>query len=141
MKSKTAYKKKKKRFGRGNGSGLGKTCGRGQKGQKSRSGGGKGPGFEGGQMTFIRRLPKRGFSNARFKEDVVSLNIAQILTVKGDITPQSLYAAKLLRKKDSLVKILGQGKVDKPLKVKAHYFSKSAKEKINAAGGSAEVIK
>lgn len=135
--------KDKKRKGRGPGSGLGKRSGRGQDGQNSRSGGGTRPGFEGGQMPLYRRLPKRGFKNINRKIyetiNVESLNIFEDGT---EVTPELLFENKILRKnkaKDG-VKILGDGNLEKKLTIKAHKFTKSAEEKIKAAGGSVETI-
>ena len=135
-------KKAPKRKGRGTGSGLGKTAGRGQDGQKSRSGGGVRPGFEGGQMPLARRLPKRGFSNARFKKTfaiviVGDLNIFDANTV---ITPELLMEYGFVRKLNDGLKILGNGEVEKAFTIKAHKISKSAEEKILAGGGKVEVI-
>ncbi|NLB42413.1 MAG: 50S ribosomal protein L15 [Clostridiales bacterium] len=129
------------RKGRGPGSGLGKTSGRGHKGQKSRSGGGVRPGFEGGQMPLTRRLPKRGFTNIFAK--VYSLVNVRDLDEFEDgtiVTPQLLKKTGLIKKQNDGVKILGEGEITKNLTVQAHKFSKSAKEKIEASGGKAEVI-
>lgn len=134
--------KNKRRKGRGTGSGLGKTAGRGSKGQKSRSGGGTRPGFEGGQMPLYRRLPKRGFTNIFAKVynevNVEKLNIFEDGTV---VTPELLKETGVVRKieKDG-VKVLGNGNLEKSLVIKAQKFTKSAMEKIEAAGGKAEVI-
>lgn len=134
--------KNKKRVGRGTGSGLGTTAGRGTKGQKSRSGGGTRPGFEGGQMPLYRRLPKRGFTNIFAKVynevNVEKLNIFEDGTV---VTPELLKETGVVRKieKDG-VKILGNGDLEKSLTIQAQKFTKSASEKIEAAGGKAEVI-
>lgn len=135
--------KTKDRVGRGHGSGNGKTSGRGQKGQNSRSGGGVRPGFEGGQMPLYRRLPKRGFRNVNTKVyetiNVVDLNIFEDGT---EVTPELLFENKILNKNKAIdgVKILGDGELNKNLTVKAHKFTKSAAEKITAQGGKAEVI-
>ena len=129
------------RKGRGPGSGLGKTSGRGHKGQKSRSGGGVRPGFEGGQMPLTRRLPKRGFTSIFAK--VYSLVNVRDLDEFEDgtiVTPQLLKKTGLIKKQNDGVKILGEGEITKNLTVQAHKFSKSAKEKIEASGGKAEVI-
>lgn len=130
-----------KRKGRGTGSGLGKTAGRGHKGQKARSGGGVRPGFEGGQMPLVRRLPKRGFTNifARVYSElnVEDLNCFEQGTV---VTPEVLKECGLIKKLNDGVKILGQGELTRQLTVKAHKFSKSAQEKIESAGGSTEVL-
>lgn len=133
-------RKKKKRVGRGEAS-QGKTAGRGTKGQKSRSGGGIRPGFEGGQMPLMRRIPKRGFHNI-FKKEYSIINLRDLgrMEVKGIVDTQALMKEKKLKKAKNGVKILGIGELDKPMTVKAHKFSKKAKEKIEASGGKAEVI-
>ena len=133
--------RKKKRLGRGTASGQGKTAGRGMNGQGSRSGGGTRPGFEGGQMPLYRRLPKRGFTNI-FGTKYAELNVEALNRFEdGDeITPEILKSKGILRKQLDGVKILGNGELSKKLTVKAHKFSKSAVEKIEAAGGKAEVI-
>ena len=132
---------KKKRVGRGPGSGLGKTSGRGNKGQKSRSGYSRKRGFEGGQMPLHRRLPKRGFTNI-FKKEWAEVNILDLDRFDGEVTPESLAGAGLIRKsKQSAVVVMGQGEVTKALTVRAHRFTAGAKQKIEAAGGKAEVIK
>lgn len=135
-------KKAPKRKGRGTGSGLGKTAGRGQDGQKSRSGGGVRPGFEGGQMPLARRLPKRGFSNARFKKTFAIVNVGDlnIFDANTVITPELLLECGLVRKLNDGLKILGNGEVEKAFTIKAHKISKSAEEKILAGGGKVEVI-
>ncbi|AFA49596.1 50S ribosomal protein L15 [Acetobacterium woodii] len=135
-------KKAPKRKGRGTGSGLGKTAGRGQDGQKSRSGGGVRPGFEGGQMPLARRLPKRGFSNARFKKTYAIVNVGDLNVFEADtvITPELLLEYGFVRKLCDGLKILGNGEVEKALTIKAHKISKSAEEKILAGGGKVEVI-
>lgn len=131
---------KKKRVGRGPGSGLGKTSGRGNKGQKSRSGYSRMRGFEGGQMPLHRRLPKRGFTNI-FKKEWAEVNVADLDRFETEITPEALVAAGLVRKsKQGAIAILGQGEIKKALTVKAHRFTAGAKQKIEAAGGAAEVI-
>jgi large subunit ribosomal protein L15 len=134
-------KKSPKRIGRGTGSGWGKTAGRGQDGQNSRSGGGTRPGFEGGQMPLYRRLPKRGFTNIFAKEyaciNVDRLNIFEDGT---EITPELLLERRVIRKVYDGVKILGNGNLEKSLTVNATKFSKAAAEKIEAAGGKVEVI-
>ena len=132
-----------KRLGRGTGSGLGKTSGKGHKGAKARSGGGKRPGFEGGQMPLYRRVPKRGFNNYNFANvyQIANLgDIADIFTDGAVVTVNELFAFGLVRDMDTPVKILGNGELSKPLTIKANKFSKSAAEKIAAAGGTAEVI-
>lgn len=134
-------KKKKFRVGRGHGSGSGKTSGRGHKGQKSRSGGGTRPGFEGGQMPLYRRLPKRGFKNRNTKH-IVAINLAHLDVFEDGATVDiaALKSRGLLSNPRDGVKILGQGEITKKLFVKVNYYSKSAAEKIKAAGGEAEVV-
>lgn len=130
-----------KRIGRGPGSGHGKTATKGHKGQKARSGGSKGPAFEGGQTPLQRRLPKRGFKNIPFKREHVVLNIKDIAALGIDlITPEALFEKKVIKDIKDGIKILGTGDISKPLTVKAHAFSASALSKINAAGGKAEVL-
>ncbi len=133
---------KKKRKGRGTATGQGKTAGRGQDGQKSRSGGGVRIGFEGGQMPLARRLPKRGFSNARFKTDYSIINIEDLNVFENNtvVTPEVLKEARMIKKVIDRVKILGDGDLTVALTVKAHKISKSAEEKIISAGGKIEVI-
>ena len=129
---------KKKRVGRGPGSGLGKTAGRGEKGQKSRSGYSRKIGFEGGQMPLHRRLPKRGFTNI-FKKRWVEISLASLeqnFEADAEITPEVLHDRGLIKKAKYDVVVLGNGEVSKPLRVSAHRFSKSAREKIEKAGGS-----
>lgn len=135
-------RRKPTRKGRGIGSGLGKTAGRGHKGQKARSGGGVRPGFEGGQMPLQRRMPKRGFTNAPFKKEITTVNLDKLNRFENgtEVTPEVLLEARVIRKIQDGVKILGEGNLEKPLTIKAHAFSKSALEKIEAAGGKAEVI-
>jgi large subunit ribosomal protein L15 len=131
---------KKTRRGRGIGSGLGKTAGRGQKGQNARSGGGVRPGFEGGQMPLVRRLPKRGFKNPfRVEYEVVNVGQLTIFDPGTVVTPDLLRAKRLVRR-DLPVKILGEGELDRPLTVQADKFSKSAVAKIEAAQGKVEVL-
>lgn len=132
---------KKFRKGRGHGSGNGKTAGRGHKGQGSRSGGGVRAGFEGGQMPLYRRLPKRGFKNIN-KKDIIAINISHLDRFEdGDIvTIEALKSKGLLSNPRDGVKILGNGEITKKLTVQVNYFSKSALEKIENAGGKAEVI-
>ncbi len=135
-------KKRPKRVGRGRSSGHGKTSTRGHKGQKARSGGGVRPGFEGGQMPLSRRLPKRGFTNI-FRKEYTILNVCDLeqrFKAGDEITPEVLVKNGLIRKKDR-IKILGEGKLTKGLKVRAHAFSKKAQERIKEAGGEIEVIK
>ncbi len=140
LKSHPSQQKSPKRVGRGIGSGTGKTSGRGQKGQKSRSGGNPHPWFEGGQMPLQRRLPKRGFTNI-FRKEYEVLNLKQIagLSVDGAITPEVLKEKGLV-KKGTAVKILGEGDLTSGLEIQAHKFSKSAVEKIEKSGGKAIVL-
>ncbi len=135
-------KKSRKRVGRGIGSGLGKTSGRGHKGQKSRSGGGVRLGFEGGQMPIQRRLPKRGFSNYPFRTIYAEINIDTLNRFDQDavVTPDVLKEMGIVKDLKDGLKVLGRGELGKPLTVHAHKFSKAAVEKIEAAGGKAEVI-
>ncbi len=133
--------KKSKRVGRGPGSGRGKTAGKGHKGLLARSGGKSQPGFEGGQMPLVRRLPKHGFVNPfRVEYAVVNLKALEGLANVDQVTPQVLIDAGLVRRKTRPVKILGLGEIARPMVIQAHKFSKSALEKIQAAGGRAEVI-
>jgi large subunit ribosomal protein L15 len=134
-------KKTPKRIGRGIGSGMGKTSTKGHKGQKARSGGGKGPAFEGGQTPLQRRLPKRGFTN-KFKRELVEVNLDKLnLFDNGaEVTPDVLLEKGIIKKKADGVKILGNGNITKKLTVKSNGFSKSAIAKIEKAGGKAEVI-
>ena len=129
----------RKRKGRGPGSGNGKTAGRGQKGQKSRSGGNLHPRFEGGQMPLIRRIPKRGFKSINRVEYQV-VNVRDLAKVDGDVSPETLKEAGLIRSLRKPVKVLGQGEVSSKISVSAHKFSASAQSKIEAAGGSITVI-
>lgn len=130
-----------KRKGRGTATGQGKTAGRGMNGQNSRSGGGTRPGFEGGQMPLYRRIPKRGFTNIWKKEwEIVNIEALNAFENGTEITPQLLIEAGLAKKTADGIKILGEGALEKSLSVKAHKFSKSAIEKIESAGGKAEVI-
>lgn len=133
--------RKRKRLGRGTATGQGKTAGRGMNGQGSRSGGGTRPGFEGGNMPLYRRLPKRGFTNI-FGTQYAELNVEALNQFEdgAEITPELLKSEGILKKQLDGVKILGNGELAKKLTVKAHKFSKSAIEKIEAAGGKAEVI-
>ena len=133
-------RKKRKRVGRGPGSGHGKTSCRGHKGQNSRSGGGVKPGFEAGQMPLQRRLPKRGFTNI-FQKTFSIVNVSSLEKLEEtEITPEVLIKEGLVRKIQDGVKILGNGELTKAVTVKAHAFSASAKEKIEKAKGTAEVI-
>jgi large subunit ribosomal protein L15 len=131
---------KRKRVGRGMGSGMGKTSTRGHKGQRSRSGARILRGFEGGQMPLHRRLPKRGFSNI-FREEYAIVNLSQLADLgETNVTPQVLRASGLVSSKNKRVKVLGDGDLKSALTVHAHKFSKSAEEKIKAAGGTITVI-
>ena len=134
---------KKFRVGRGPGSGLGKTCGRGENGQGSRSGSGGKLGFEGGQMPLYRRIPKKGFNNARFKTTYSILNLRDLKVFNdGDaVDLEAAKALKLVKKNAANLKILGTGDLDKKLTVKANRFSATARQKIEAAGGQIEEIK
>lgn len=129
-------KHSKKRVGRGPGSGLGKTAGRGEKGQKSRTGYSSRPGFEGGQMPLVRRVPKRGFTNI-WRTEYAVVNLSQLEAFEGEVTPQALIERGLVRS-GRKVKVLGDGEIGKALRVVADKFSKSAREKIEAAGGRCE---
>jgi large subunit ribosomal protein L15 len=133
--------KKRKRVGRGDGSGHGKTSCRGHKGQGARSGGNVQPGFEGGQMPLQRRLPKRGFHNP-FRAAVAIVNLQQLdaFPAGTEVTPEMLSQTGLVRGNYRIVKILGDGALSKSLIVKAHRFSTAAREKIEASGGRAEII-
>ena len=130
-----------KRLGRGIGSGLGKTSGKGHKGAKARSGGGKRPGFEGGQMPLTMRLPKRGFTN-KWRTEYVAINVDRLEIFEDGqvVTPVELIEMGIIKKIEDGVKIMGNGDITKKLTVKANKFTASAKEKIEAAGGKAEVI-
>ena len=133
--------KKRKRIGRGPGSGHGKTATKGHKGLLARAGGGKRPGFEGGQMPLARRVPKFGFANPfRVTYSIVNLRSLANLGTANEVTPQTLVDARLIKRKSQPVKILGHGEMNRPMVIQAHKFSKSAEEKIRAAGGRAEVI-
>ena len=134
--------KTKKRVGRGVASGTGKTSGKGHKGQNARSGGGVRPGFEGGQLPLFKRLPKKGFSNALFKKEYVTINVCDLekFDEGAVVTPELLKEMGILKKQLSGVKILGNGELTKKLTVKASKFSKTAVEKIESKGGKAEVI-
>lgn len=133
---------RKKRLGNGGGSGLGKTCGKGQKGQKARSGGGKGAVFEGGQLPLYRRLPKRGFTNAKFKTEYAVINLSDLNRFEDGtvVTPALLKETGLLKNSLDGIKILGEGTLEKKLTIQANKFSSSAIEKIEKSGSKAEVI-
>ncbi len=130
-----------KRLGRGIGSGLGKTSGKGHKGAKARSGGGKRPGFEGGQMPLTMRLPKRGFTN-KWATEYVAINVSALnIFEDGDVVgPVELIQAGIIKKIEDGIKIMGNGELTKKLTVQAMKFTATAKEKIEAAGGNCEVI-
>jgi len=133
---------KKKRLGRGPGTGLGKTAGRGNKGQKSRSGYSSKTGFEGGQMPLHRRLPKRGFTNI-FKKQWIEVRLDALensFAADAEITPEVLHERGIIKKAKHDIVVLGNGEVTKALKVSAHRFTRSAREKIEKAGGTASVI-
>lgn len=133
--------KESKRIGRGHGSGNGKTAGKGHKGQKARAGHGMRPGFEGGQMPLQRRVPKRGFNNI-FAEEWVAINVAALEAFEDGavVDAKALQEKGIIKKADKPVKVLGNGKLTKKITVNLNAFSASAAEKINAAGGKAEVI-
>jgi large subunit ribosomal protein L15 len=135
-------KHRKKRVGRGPGSGLGKTSGKGQKGQNSRSGGGVSPTFEGGQLPLFRRIPKRGFSNHMFKTEYAVINVEDLNRFADGtvVTPALLKEEGIVKKQLKGIKVLGNGKLDKKLTIQAHKFSTSALERIKESGSKAEVI-
>ncbi len=135
-------KRKKIRVGRGEGSGSGKTSGRGQKGQKSRTGYSKKIGFEGGQMPLYKRIPKRGFKNPFKKEyQLINLYMLEKKNLEGEVNIDTLIQNRIIKKRDVPVKILGTGEVSKPIFLKIHSASKNAIEKIEAKGGKIEIIK
>ena len=134
-------KKRHKVVGRGRGSGHGKTSGRGNKGQNARASGGVRPGYEGGQMPLIRRIPKRGFTfTPKPKYEIVSLEKLNRVSSGAEVTPAFLKKTRLIHHADRRIKILGDGELKHPLKIQAHAFSKSALAKIKKAGGTAQVI-
>jgi large subunit ribosomal protein L15 len=141
LKPSEGSRKERNRVGRGTGSGNGKTSGRGHKGQNSRSGGGVRPGFEGGQNPIFRRLPKRGFTNPNRKEYAI-VNLEQLNRFENgtEVTPELLLETGVVSKLRDGIKVLGEGKLESKVTVKAHKFSSSAKEAIEAAGGKTEVI-
>ena len=132
----------RKRVGRGPGSGLGKTSGRGQKGQKARSGGSINPVFEGGQLPLYRRLPKRGFTNAKFKVSYATVNLSDLNVFEDGtvVTPALLKDKGIIKKQLDGLKVLGNGKLEHKLTIQANKFSTSALEKIKESGSKAEVI-
>ena len=134
--------KERKRVGRGTSSGLGKTSGKGHKGQNARSGGGVRVGFEGGQLPLFRRLPKRGFTNAKFKTEYAVINLSDLNKFEDGavVTPELLKEMGLVKQQLDGIKVLGNGKLEKKLVVKAHKFSNVAKEQIEKLGGKAEVL-
>ncbi|BBB32911.1 large subunit ribosomal protein L15 [Thermotomaculum hydrothermale] len=134
--------RRKIRVGRGPGSGKGKTAGRGHKGQKSRSGYSRRFGFEGGQMPLVRRLPKRGFSNYPFKKEYVGINLTMLALFENQdvITVDDFINKGIVKDIKDGIKILGNGEINRPVTVRAHKFSKSAREKIEKAGGKCEVL-
>ncbi|WP_458415181.1 50S ribosomal protein L15 [Schinkia sp. CFF1] len=141
LKPSEGSRKERNRVGRGMASGNGKTSGRGHKGQKARSGGGVRPGFEGGQMPLFQRLPKRGFTNINRKEyTIVNIETLNRFENGTEVTPELLLETGVVSKLNAGVKVLGNGKLEKNLTVKAHKFSASAKEAIEAAGGKTEVV-
>ena len=132
----SGQKHKRKRVGRGPGSGLGKTAGRGEKGQKSRSGYSRRLGFEGGQMPLVRRVPKRGFNNI-FRKEFAVINLERLDALDGaKFSPESLVEAGVIRNLRSGLKVLGDGEIKRAIEISAHRVSKSAREKIEAAGGN-----
>lgn len=132
----------KKIVGRGPGSGLGKTSGKGHKGQNARSGGGVRPVFEGGQLPLYRRLPKRGFSNAKFKTEYAVINVSDLNKFEEGtvITPELLKETGIVKKQLAGIKVLGHGEIDKKITIRAHRFSSTALEKLERSGSKAEVI-
>lgn len=139
LKPKAGSTHSRKRVGRGDGSGLGGTAGKGHKGQKARTGGRVRRGFEGGQSPLVRRLPKMGFTNADFATKYEIINLSELAAYGKDISPDVLVEKGRIHAK-ALLKVLGNGKLDKPVNVKAHKFSESAKAAIEKAGGKVEVI-
>ncbi|MEH7383169.1 50S ribosomal protein L15 [Bacillus sp. JJ1533] len=134
-------RKTRNRVGRGTGSGNGKTAGKGHKGQNARSGGGVRPGFEGGQMPLFQRLPKRGFTNINRKDfAIVNLETLNRFEDGTEVTPELLIETGVVSKLNAGIKVLGKGTLDKKLTVRAHKFSSSAQQAIEAAGGTTEVI-
>ncbi|WAH37409.1 50S ribosomal protein L15 [Alicyclobacillus dauci] len=142
LKAQPGARHTRKRVGRGTSSGMGKTSTRGHKGQWARSGGGVRPGFEGGQTPLFRRLPKRGFNNKRFAKQFATVNVEALNALEAGtvVTPELLLEQRIIREPLDGLKVLGTGDIQVKLTVKAHAFSTTAKEKIEAAGGSVEVI-
>ncbi len=143
LKPNPGAKHRKKRLGNGESSGLGKTCGKGNKGQKARSGGSLRPGFEGGQMPLHRRLPKKGFSNARFRDVIAIVNLNQLeafFEAGATVTEAELRAAGLVKGTCDAVKLLAQGELSKALTISVDFASETAKKKVTAAGGSLTVL-
>ena len=141
LKPNPGAKHRRKRLGNGESSGLGKTCGRGHKGQKSRSGGGVRPGFEGGQMPLHRRLPKRGFNNVQFRDKVAIVNVGQLNEKFEDdstVDEKALRAVGLVSGRCDAIKILGEGELGRKLKIVVDALSASARAKVEKAGGSAD---
>ena len=134
--------RRRKRSGRGRGSGRGKTCGRGHKGAGARAGAGGLVGYEGGQTPLFRRLPKRGFSNARFRLEFATVNVGSLncFPAGTEVTPELLIKERKIKKMSAGLKVLGNGALDVPLKVQAHRFSKSAAQKIKEAGGEVKEL-
>lgn len=140
LKASRGAHKKRKILGRGSGSGHGKTSTRGSKGQTSRSGRDFYPGFEGGQMPLIRRIPKRGFTS-KFKKEYQIVNLSDLKRIKGAlISPEALEKEGLIKDKSRLIKILGDGEIKTPVNIQVHAISKNALEKIKSAGGTVELI-
>ena len=143
LKPNPGAKHRKKRLGNGESSGLGKTCGKGNKGQKARSGGSIRPGFEGGQMPLHRRLPKKGFSNVRFRDNIAIVNLSQLeafFDAGSTVTENELRACGLVKGSCDAVKLLGNGVITKALNVSVDFASASVAEKITAAGGTLTVL-
>lgn len=142
LKAKPGSAKRKKRLGTGQGSGHGQTSTRGQKGQNSTSGGAKPDGFEGGQIPLLRRIPKSGFNNVQFRTEYQWVNVSSLekcFKAGAEVNPEAMVKARLVKRVE-LIKVLGDGELKKGLTVKAHAFSASAREKIEKAGGKAELI-
>ena len=140
--SKSPETKVRKRVGRGQGSGLGKTAGRGENGQKSRSGVSIKPWFEGGQTSLFKRLPKRGFNNAKFRKEYAVINLSDLNRFEDgtEVTPELLIETGIIKKPLAGIKVLANGKLEKKVNVKAHRFSSKAVTKIEEIGGTTEVI-